>query len=756
LTTNNTHPTGLITTLDEDHHTRQTNRPFNHKNTTKGSDENTMAEQMRPRPSKSEPIQSNNGDDEDQETFQRQPDPVQPGDRFFDRPALAFNPASMPLEVNEQGLFVKAGTSEVNKDLTKDSRAAGSDATRDLEDETMDDPIDLDAKETQSSPSLKLFTTAHLTSQGADKANQEGGTTTSRATSKSTLQDLINPATTTTSTSRRPVFEQSVKPPTFNSTVFSTDNNGFTSRITSHSDKDEVEHGEQEQESVNQEEQDREVGNHATLFPVSQPDRGLVLAVNEQGDDDQHVPDEEEDEEIPVSYPSLSELSPSKGARKEPQQPFEPSTAAAIPTLPESTNVKRWDLGNDEELSDADIDLDFVNPRSNKLQDSQDSMYPAVPSEAAAESRVSPFAAFLDAAPLRSSTQQSRDELSRSGRKGKQVKASQSDDESDHDIKDYVGAAVLAGGALLAKKILRDKDSGDEKDSTGDVDLASLLREPLSKFLGSQSNPAGSGMSSTSDDGMFAGGVGGIVKTLLDASSQKQGDDSDDTTSEAFIPRLSAAEKGKQVIREDQAAPVTQRESLDDLPPINSLADKTFGSVGTAPVLDMLSPTPVTPPAPTIHGPRSGIYPAAPPEPWGPGSIRNTLSQRRSPINNVKADSADSKDAFNHDPNLAFAILPRKNPTAAQPKPAEGVRSLLSDYPDVVPKPAAASVPTVTLPADPTKAPVLRGRYELPSINKIDQWKSKNGLAPNAFRRLIFNILALFVSNRVMKGRIYK
>lgn len=723
-----------------------------------------MAELTRPRPSKSKPIHSTNNSesDEEQETFYRQPEPVQPGDRFFDRPALAFNPASMPLEENELGLFVKAGTPEVDEDLVRnleeheeDAHAPSSRATRDHEDETMDEPIDVDAEGPVFSPPSTILTKSFSSSGGVDKANQEQHTSTSRATSKASLKDLMNPTTTAARTSTRSIFEESVKPPTFNSTLFSSsENNGFAAKIAGQGDKDEIEVEKQEQD-VESADENQEVAKPTTLFPVSQPDRGLVLAVKEQEDNDQHVPDDEEDEDIPVSYPSLSDMSHSRATRKTPQQPFETSTAAAVPTLPESTNIKRWDLEKDEELSDVEVDLDFVNPRSKGLQDSQDSLSPAA--QAATELRVSPFAAFLDAAPLRSSTPHSGDELSRSGRKGKQRAASQSDDESDHDIKDYVGAAALAGGALLAKKFLGDKDSGDEKDSAGDVDLASLLREPLSKFLGSQSKSAGSERSSTSDEDMlFAGGVGGAVKSFLDMSSQKLGDASDDKASEAFISKLSAAEKGKQVVRDSQVTPVAQRESLDDLPPINSLADKTFGSVGMAPVLDMLSPTPVSPPAPSMHGPRSGIYPAAPPEPWGPGSLRNTLSQRRSPINNVKTDSADSKDAFNHDPNLAFAILPRKQPNAAQPKPAEGVRSLLSDYPDVVPKPAAASVPIVTLPADPTKAPILRGRYELPSINKIDQWKSKNSLAPNAFRRLVFNVLALFVSNRVMKGRIYK
>ncbi|KAG9063876.1 hypothetical protein KI688_003990 [Linnemannia hyalina] len=736
-----------------------------------------MAEHTRPRPSNSKPIHSttnnNNDSDEEQETFYRQPEPVQPGDRFFDRPALAFNPASMPLEENEQGLFVKTGTPEVDEGLVRDleeqeedENAPSSRASRDHEDETIDEPIDVDAEEPVFTPPSTILKKSFSSSGGADKADQEQHTSISHETSKASLGDRMNTTTTAARTSTRSIFEESVKPPTFNSALFSSsENNGFASRIAGQGDKDKVKVENQEKDVENQEQdgdstdEDQEVAKPSTLFPVLQPDRGLVLAVKEQGDDDQHVPDDEEDDEedegIPVSYPSLSNLSHSRETEKAPQQPFETSTAAAVPTLPESTNIKRWDLEKDEELSDVEIDLDFVNPRSKGLQDSQGSLSPAT--QVATELRVSPFAAFLDAAPLRSSTPHSGDELSRSGRKGKLGTASQSDDESDHDIKDYVGAAALAGGALLAKKFLGDKDSGDETDSAGDVDLASLLREPLSKFLGSQFKPAGSERSSTSDDGvLFAGGVGGVVKSFLDMTSQKQDDASDDEVSEAFAPKLSAAEKGKRVDRDSQVTPVAQREPLDDLPPINSLADKAFGSVGMAPVLDLLSPTPVSPPAPTMHGPRSGIYPLAPPEPWGPGSLRNTLSQRRSPINNVKTDSADTKDAFNHDPNLAFAILPRKQPIAAQPKPAEGVRSLLSDYPDVVPKAAAASVPTVTLPADPTKAPVLRGRYELPSINKIDQWKSKNSLAPNAFKRLIFNVLALFVSKGVMKGRIYK
>ncbi|KAK3846678.1 MAG: cytochrome B561, N terminal-domain-containing protein [Linnemannia gamsii] len=717
-----------------------------------------MAELTKPRPSQSNPIDNDNNEDE-KERLYRQPESVPPSDEFFNRPALAFNPASMDLKENELGLLVRATTPEADKDLARDleeqeheaRERALANATRVAEDEDMEETIEEDTNQIHFAPSNRT-STQPISSSGANQADQDTNTPTAHTTSKKTLLDLMNP-TPTTRTSSHSIFEQSVKPPTFDPTFNTYGNNAFSSSITGQGKK-EIEAGDEEQEQEVASTQ-KKVTSPTTLFPESQPDRGLVLTTKEQ-QDDQHVPDEEED--VPVVYPSLSEVFPSRSTSEVPHLSFETSTAAAVPTLPESTNVRRWDLEEDEEQSDAEIDLEFVNPRAKESQESQDlrdsrsSLSPVAPPWNIAESRVSPFAAFLE-------THHIGDKLTRSDRKEKQGTASQSDDGSDHDVKDYVGAAALAGGALLARKFLHNKDSGDEKESTGDVDLASLLREPLSKLLGSQPRPADSERTSVSDDGViFEGGVGGAVKSLLDASLQRQDEVSDnDKVSEIFTPRFSTAEKGKQVVRDGQAAPtVVQRESMDDLPPINSLSDNALGSVGKAPVLQMMSPTPVSPPAATMGGPRSGIYPAAPPEPWAPSSLSNTLSQRRSPIANVKTDAANAKDAFNHDPNLAFASLPRKKSSAAQPKPAEGVRSLLFDYPDEVAKPTAAAVPTVTLPADPSQAPVLRGRYELPSINKIDQWKSKNTLAPNAFRRLVINIVALFVSSRVMKGRVYK
>ncbi|KAF9124800.1 hypothetical protein BGW39_007885 [Mortierella sp. 14UC] len=708
-----------------------------------------MAELTKPRPSKSTPTRNDNDDKE--ETLYREPEPVHSSDDFFNRPALAFNPASLPLKENEFGLLVKATTPDVDEDLVEDleqqEEDARAQATGGLEDEDMVESIEVNASQTRVTPSSSAFTKPTLTSS-ADEADQDKNTSTTRTTTKKSLLDLMNP-TPTTRTSTHSIFEQSVKPPTFNSSFSTSGSNIVASSIAEQGEKDneelELEH---DQETASTE---GKVASPTALFPEAQPDRGLVLTTNEQRGD-RHVPDEDED--TPVIYLSLSEISRSRSASRASQQPFELSTPAAVPTLPETTNVKRWDL-EDEEQSDVEIDLEFVNTpakQSQDLRDSRNSLSP-VPARNVAASRVSPFAAFLD-------PQQSGDELTRSDRKNKQATTCQSDDESDHDVKDYVGAAALAGGALLARNFLHNKDSGDEKENTGEVDLAALLREPLSKFLGSQSKADASERNSTSDDGVSfeggVGGIGGILKSFLDTSSQHQDNDSDDKASEASVPRLLAAEKGKQVVRDGQAAPVAQRRSMNDLPPINSLSEKALGSVGKAPVLEMLSPTPVSPPAATMDGPRSGIYPIAPPEPWAAGSLRNTLSQRRSPIANVKTDTADAKDTYNHDPNLAFTTLPRKKPAAAQPKPAEGVRSLLSDYPDEVAKPAAAAAPTVTLPADPSKAPVLRGRYELPSINKIDQWKSKNALAPNAFRRLFINVFALFVSNSVMKARIYK
>ncbi|KAF9905464.1 hypothetical protein EC991_001631 [Linnemannia zychae] len=719
-----------------------------------------MAELTKPRLSKSKSTRNDN--DDKGETLYRDPEPVHPSDDFFNRPALAFNTASVPLKENDLGLLVRATTPVVDEDLVKDLKEQEKDAhahaTRDLEDEDMGETIEENANQTSFSPSGSAVAKS-TSSFGSDKADQDKVTSTTGISPKNPLLDLMNP-TPTTRTSTHSIFEQSVKPPTFNAPFNTHGNNIFTSNITVQEESGNEKQGEEEQDKEQEREQEQgaastegKSASPTALFPELQQDRGLVLTTDEQ-ESDQHVPHENEDR--PVIYPSLSEMSHSRSTQKASQHPFEPSTPTAVPTLPESTNVKRWDLEEDEEQSDAEIDLEFVNTpakQSQDLRDSRNSLSPVVPFRSAAGSRVSPFAAFLD-------LQHPGDGMASSGRTDKQATTYQTEDESDHDVKDYIGAAALAGGALLARSFLNGKNSGDEKESTGELDLAALMREPFSKFMGSQFKADDSEKSSTSDDGVsFEGGVGGIgstLKSVLDTSLQHQEDVFNDKTSEASIPRFSPAEKGKHVVRDGKEALAAQRESMDDLPPINSLSDKAFGSVNKTTVLEMLSPTPVSPPAVTMNGPRSGIYPAAPPEPWAPGSLRNTLSQRRPPIANVKTDTADAKDAFNHDPNLAFTTLPRKKPAAPQAKPAGGVRSLLSDYPDEVAVPAATAVPTVTLPADPSKAPVLRGRYELPSINKIDQWKSKNSLAPNAFRRLVVNVFALFVSRSVMKARIYK
>ncbi|KAF9096505.1 hypothetical protein BGX29_008547 [Mortierella sp. GBA35] len=734
-----------------------------------------MAEHSNPPPATSQPFHS---DDEDDGPFYRDPEPVPAAADFFNRSAVAFNPASMNLKENEHGLLVSADNSEDEEDLASDlsHQDARADATIELEDEdeSMEEPVVSKGKEVQDRTPSTMFSKPLLDSGASKNADQRKHTSTVRVSPRTNLQDLTNPTSSTT-TSTHTTFSQSDRPSIFTttSTSHASDKSSLDSRIAELGDKEEAKDEERQQEAATTEESQEiaqvKAATPITLFPVSQPDRGLVLATKEQGEDDQHVSDaEEEEEDIPVRYPSLSELSHSRSSLKAPRRTFEPSASAAIPTLVESTNVKRWDLEKDEELSDAEIDLEFANQASKDSKDSkalnasqtsqdseiskdsQGSQSPAltVPAQtqAVAESRVSPFAAFLE---------QPSDILN-GILNGRQGASAHSDDGTDNDIKEYAGVAIAAGSALLARKFLHGKDSEDEKDA-GDVDLASLLREPLTKLLGVQPKESTSSQrNSSSDDGMpFIGGVGSAIKAVLDASLQNQSRaSSDHDADETSTPKYTAAEKGKQVVRDGQPAAAVQRELLDDLPPFNSLADMGFGTIGKAPVPGMLSPTPVSLPAPASVGPRTGIYPAAPPGPWAPGSLRNSLSQRRSPVTNVRTDSTDTKDAFNHDPNLAFAVLPRKQPAAAQPKPAEGVRSLLSDYPDD--KPKAAAQKTVTLPADPSKAPVLRGRYELPSINKIDQWKSKNSLAPNAFRRLVFNVLALIISSRVMKGRIYR
>ncbi|KAF9926244.1 hypothetical protein FBU30_004139 [Linnemannia zychae] len=706
--------------------------------------------------SESKPIHIKGDEDGDQdEILYRAPEPVPPSEEFFNRPALVFNPDSMPLKENESGLFVSAEESEVGTVQTtsrdeQQEEDAQNHATNDSNIEAVDN------KDTQDASPANNNASSSTARSDVAKADLERLASAARLPLPSSPQDLKN--TTTASVPTRSIFEQSVNAPTFRTSLGISNNSDFNSRIAEKTVGEKV-HDEATEDNQEVVETDGvDVVKPTTLFPAAQPDHGLVLATKSSENDDQNVPDEDT-EDIPISYPSLSELSQSGKGNTTSRQLFEPSTSANISTLPESTNAKRWDIDDDEETSDADIDLDFAKTRSKESQDSEDSLSPVVPQTTITDSRVSPFAAFLDAAPLKSLIQDAKDELLGSGPEDKDTTTSQAKDESDLDLKDFMGTATaLAGGALLARKLLQEMDSVN-KDGSNDVDLASLLREPLSKFLESQSRPVASERSSTSDDDKsFDGGVGGIgaigaaVISFLDSSSQYS-DTSDNKPSESIVPKYSAAEKGKQVIRDDQLVPTTQHEILDDLPPINSLSGKTFGNIGSAPVLGMISPTTIPPPVTTTEGPRTRIYPPPPPEPWAPSPLTSTLSQRRSPIANVKTDTADAKDPFNHDPNLDFAILPRKTDP---PKPAEGVKSLLSDYPDIVTKQPVAAPKTVTLPADPSKAPVLRGRYELPSISKVDQWKSKNTLAPNVFKRLIVNIIALIVSTRVMKGRIYK
>ncbi|KAF9427177.1 hypothetical protein BGZ94_005350 [Podila epigama] len=59
-------------------------------------------------------------------------------------------------------------------------------------------------------------------------------------------------------------------------------------------------------------------------------------------------------------------------------------------------------------------------------------------------------------------------------------------------------------------------------------------------------------------------------------------------------------------------------------------------------------------------------------------------------------------------------------------------------------------------PVNAKVAPVFRGKYELPSIKTIDQWKTKYGLPPNAFQRLLVNIAGMFAFGILLKSRLYK
>jgi len=486
----------------------------------------------------------------------------------------------------------------------------------------------------------------------------------------------------------------------------------------------------------------------------------------------------EEEEELPTVYPPLSETTFEKIEKSSVSNSGLPPAPAlsAVASLPEFANSHRWDTQIQFD-SDTEPEDGF-----STIQKKAESLSKSTPETGG--TMESPFAPFL----RKSSTSAAE---SKTDSKDKIlgdviVEKVKHSDLFENFLSDDIVESLKDGTAL---EKLKEKAVDALMDGTALDKLKEKAVDVLKETLGA-GNQQGTDTKDThfggrsALEGMTAASAGGLLmKSLLSPkeSGEKSGsngghDFRDIASSRESTPaprRYTSAEKGKASVRDtveiDDISMVSERSSLDeprqsrlfdtwdDLPPINSVADVDYKAGNMAPV-SMFSPTPVSPPVRSENELRSRIYPTAPPAPWeeAPAAAFNGLSQRRSPALSTRSPS----NGASHDPNLAFMSSSRSPKTVTPPQSTATVkpaRSLLSDYPDVPSKPTTTSAqPTVTLPRDPAKAPVLRGKYELPTIKTIDQWRSKNGLAPNAFRRLLVNIGGLFVTNYVMRASIYR
>ncbi|KAF9963513.1 hypothetical protein BGZ65_002754 [Modicella reniformis] len=478
-------------------------------------------------------------------------------------------------------------------------------------------------------------------------------------------------------------------------------------------------------------------------------------------------------------------------------------------TLPEVINAERWDLVDDDQ-SDAELENAFGAPQQKNIRSSDTlstkddlnshaspfaAFLPGIPPQGSLESKeagasekaesddespgqkqaeqlfdaitssISPFASFLLGPKLQQSASKEGDKTK--GASDKQAaaglqEAEQSKDiqssDSDDTAKIFKGLAAVAAGGILAKVLHDINDSDDESTSSNRVDRPV---QPSKSALQPKTGYSYTSMTdapSSSDDGLTfdeGAGVGTGYVPRPKTPLRKEYRLSEDTDSEPSSPRFTAAQKGKQVDRTQFSSAFNEsQQDDDDLPPLISITDRSFSGLGNTPLAPLGSPMPVSSPNPQTAEQRRQIYPTAPPGPWTSEQLTNKPFQRRSPASTARLETATtlSKD----EQNLAFMSSARKQIPPTQPD-SGAPKSLLTDFPDTPPGPTKVTAQlVVTLPEDPTKAPILRGQYELPSVKKIDQWKSKNSLAPNAFRRLLFNIGGLILSSIVMRGRFYR
>ncbi|KAF9292403.1 hypothetical protein BGZ68_006349 [Mortierella alpina] len=724
----------------------------------------------------------------EEEALERKPSPVLQAERFFDRPAKVFDLDTVEHEYDEFGVAVepnlkgeyqgkdsrkyaeKLDGKEIESKKGPSRLAAGHRLTSDGGSSTSLLLGPRPSQSQQQRPTSSLFPSTRPNSRlvptkptrGFSLEDFEGET-------EETEEDQADIDGETTEKERTlptmPFMDAPAQQARSPAAILGTRDQECEER--EEHEQEEQEQGEQEQEGAEEMDHiydhDRETSESSelhtetseqkqnlsgSLFPSSQPDKGLILAGHGIATETALDNNDDEEEEL-APLPSLSDLLVASMPCNGQGLSIAQAKVVIESTAPENVNVERWD-----QLDEGDSDYEDTNTFSAHRTQVALSPRSSVALLERSEDE-SPLAPFVRSASRQPSTPRAdvtdaieSDDNMNVGQLNDRY-TSESDDASKlmHTFgKVAAGVGAAAVGGTLLKSFMLDRDSGEESSAsivTKPSQLYPSLPEHKPTYPSLSTEPAQSSSEDnlTLDEGAGVGighGSHPLSKTF-----------DDDTSSIASAPRYTPLEKGKQIPRDTMEGSDDHGHIWDDLPPISSVTDREYTGREQTPLFSMLSPTPVSPQA-HADEPRRRIYPAAPPAPWTPES-RTSLSQRRpQAFETVNL-------ACKNDPDLAFMSSTRKSPVVSQSPLKAGVKSLLSDFPDAPPKVAnTTQQPTTTLPADPSKAPVLRGHYELPSIKKVDQWKSKNALAPNAFRRLCINICALIGSSIVMKARVYR
>ncbi|KAG0229576.1 hypothetical protein BGW42_001455 [Actinomortierella wolfii] len=317
--------------------------------------------------------------------------------------------------------------------------------------------------------------------------------------------------------------------------------------------------------------------------------------------------------------------------------------------------------------------------------------------------------------------------------------------------------------------------SGMESSSKGKVDTSASvslgkesdsdpfdLNTPEAIAQREQRNREGLGKStyglSTSQDEVTSASPAGFTDT--EGAYNSTGYDTDPRK-----PVPSTQRRKEQDELQQPRSPVTHvRHHWDDLPPIVSVTDSEFSHQDHRHSTDLFPsqsfgaavPSRESAAAASQEPPRTKLYPPAPLEPWGPPQPvqEPTVLRHRSSL----AKSTQSIGPIRSDPSLTFQGSLR---SSDKPASASARSAILGELPKTMlgenttqgggGAQTAKAQKTITLPANPKDAPVLRGRYELPSMKTIQNWNTANGLGPFAFRRLILNTGGLVFTSWVWR-----